>query len=68
MYSLIKKKSAKDLVLDLPPLAGSLVVAELFYKFGSFSLECVAFLATWFVFDWVWSKLRQLGTSNRRQA
>lgn len=27
------------------------VIAELFYKFQSFSLETAAFLATWFMFD-----------------
>jgi hypothetical protein len=27
------------------------LVAELFYKFHSFSLEAAASLATWFVFD-----------------
>ena len=27
------------------------MMAELFYKFHSFSLECAAFLATWFVLD-----------------
>ena len=27
------------------------VIAELFYKFHSFTLECAAFLATWFVLD-----------------
>ena len=34
---------------------GSLVVAfaiaTVFYKFGSFALECLAFLATWAVID-----------------
>ncbi|MDQ4087861.1 MAG: hypothetical protein M3177_07630 [Pseudomonadota bacterium] len=25
--------------------------ATFFYKFGSFALECLAFLATWFVID-----------------
>lgn len=29
------------------------LVADVFYKFGSFSLECVAFLATWLVFDFI---------------
>lgn len=29
----------------------ALIIAEIFYKFHSFSLECVAFLATWLVFD-----------------
>jgi len=27
------------------------LIAELFYKFHSFTLECAAFLATWFVLD-----------------
>jgi hypothetical protein len=42
-------------------LAG--VTAEFFYKFHSFTLECAAFLATWFVFGavaagvgWLWRK------------
>jgi hypothetical protein len=26
-------------------------ISELFYKFHSFTLECVAFLVTWFVLD-----------------
>jgi hypothetical protein len=36
---------------QVPALAAAWVLAELFYKFHSFSLECAAFLATWFVFD-----------------
>jgi hypothetical protein len=35
----------------LPTGGAALVVAELFYKFHSFTLECLAFLATWLVFD-----------------
>ena len=35
----------------LPTGAVALVIAELFYKFHSFTLECVAFLATWLVLD-----------------
>jgi hypothetical protein len=31
----------------------SLFIAELFYKFHSFTLECLAFLATWYVADLV---------------
>lgn len=33
-------------------LAASLGVAEVFYHFHSFSLECLAFLATWKALDW----------------
>ncbi len=52
MYSLIRLLPARDLVLQqVPALASPLLIAELFYKFHSFTLECVAFLATWFVLD-----------------
>ena len=40
-----------SVVRFLPTGAAALVIAELFYKFHSFTLECVAFLATWFVLD-----------------
>jgi hypothetical protein len=36
---------------QLPAFAVSFVAASLFYKFGSFALECLAFLATWFLID-----------------
>jgi hypothetical protein len=35
----------------LVSFAPALIVSELFYKFHSFTLECLAFLATWLVFD-----------------
>jgi hypothetical protein len=38
-----------------PALAGSWLIAELLYKFGSFTLELAAFLGTWFVIDAVLS-------------
>jgi hypothetical protein len=34
---------------EIPALAASLVIAEVFYKFHSFTLEALAFLATWTV-------------------
>jgi hypothetical protein len=40
-----------SLAPSLPTGGGALVMAELFYKFHSFTLECLAFLATWLVFD-----------------
>lgn len=33
---------------ELPTLVFALVVAELWFKFGSFSLEALAFLAVWY--------------------
>ena len=60
MYSLLHARNARDLVTELGTLAVALVVAELFYKFHSFSLECLAFLATWYVLGAV---TRRLGGS-----
>ena len=52
MFELIRSTSLRQLLSrQAPALAGSLVIAELFYKFGSFTLECLGFLATWFVLD-----------------
>jgi hypothetical protein len=36
----------------------SLFIAELFYKFHSFTLEAVAFLATWYVLGAIAERLR----------
>ena len=52
MFTLIKSVSIRDLLLRLTPsLVVSLVLAEVFFKFGSFSLECIAFLVTWGAID-----------------
>ena len=36
-------------VINVTTLAIAFVVAEMFYKFHSFTLEAAAFLATWYV-------------------
>jgi hypothetical protein len=52
MYQLAQKVGIRDLVRrQMPAMAASFVIAELFYKFQSFTLECGAFLATWFALD-----------------
>lgn len=52
MYTLIRSIPLKRLLLEqAPTLAASFIIAELFYKFHSFTLECAAFLATWYVLD-----------------
>jgi hypothetical protein len=52
MYQLIRTLSTNDLLKrQLPAFATAFLVAEFFYKFHSFALECIAFLATWFVLD-----------------
>jgi len=52
MYTMIKLMTARQIVLEqLPVLTASLLFAEFFYKFHSFTLECVAFLTTWYALD-----------------
>lgn len=52
VYRLTRDLSTRELVSrHAPTLGASMLIAELFYKFGSFTLECLAFLATWYVID-----------------
>jgi hypothetical protein len=52
MYQLIQALPVRQILgRQAPMIAASLAIAEVFYKFHSFTLECVAFLATWFVLD-----------------
>lgn len=52
MYTLLQLLPVRRLTYEQAPALGlAWIIAELFYKFHSFSLECAAFLATWFVFD-----------------
>lgn len=61
MFTLLRSLTLRRfLVEQLPALAIAWVIAELFYKFHSFSLECAAFLLTWFVLDALIQGLRRL--------
>lgn len=52
MFTLLRMLSVRRLLVEqFPALALAWLIAELFYKFHSFSLECAAFLVTWFVLD-----------------
>jgi hypothetical protein len=52
MYTLTRSIPLRQLLThQLPAVSTSLVIAEAFYKFHSFVLECVAFLATWYFLD-----------------
>ena len=52
MFELIRSSSRRELLTrHAPALLISVVIAEIFYKWGSFSLECLGFLATWLVLD-----------------
>lgn len=66
MYSLIRQSSSRSLLwLQTPAFLISFVIASLFYKLGSFALECIAFLATWFVIDFALARLRRLFLERR---
>lgn len=41
---------------ELLPFSTAFLVAEFFYKFHSFALECAAFLATWYLLSFVQSR------------
>ena len=52
MFTLLRMLPIRRLALEqFPALTVAWVLAELFYKFHSFTLECGAFLGTWFVLD-----------------
>src|SRR5262245_12354938 len=50
MFTLLRQAEwRRALAVEVPAFAISLVTAEVLYKFKSFTLECLAFLATWVV-------------------
>ncbi len=52
MYSFLSSLSVRRLLQEqVPTFTISFLIAELFYKFHSFTLECLAFLATWYLLD-----------------
>jgi hypothetical protein len=66
MYTLIRHAGLRGaLTAEAPTLFLSMLTAELFYKFHSFTLECTAFLATWFAASYLLSLAR--GTRAARQ-
>ena len=54
MYELVKHIGFVGfLTREAAPLVVSLAIAELFFKFHSFTLEALAFLATWYLISGV---------------
>src|SRR5438105_855290 len=48
MFTLLRHAGLRrSLWAEAPCLGVSMITAEAFYKFHSFTLECLAFLATW---------------------
>lgn len=54
MYTFFKTTGASKLAAtEAPALFSALILSELLYKFGSFTMECLAFLATWYSISFV---------------
>ncbi len=52
MYTLLRTIPGQRLIKEqAPAFAISFVIAQSFYKFGSFGFELIAFLTTWFLID-----------------
>jgi hypothetical protein len=62
MFTLIRTVPLSQVLSrQLPAFAISLILAELFYKFHSFALECLAFLATWYIIDFIFQSVADRG-------
>jgi hypothetical protein len=58
MFSLVRELGVGlALKLEAVPFLLAFLIAEFFYKFGSFTLECLAFVATWFLLSYLQSRL-----------
>jgi len=56
LYSLIQTLGIQvAMKRELAPFVVAFVIAELFYKFRSFALECIAFLITWAILSYIQS-------------
>lgn len=67
MFTLLRVLPIRRLALEqAPAIALAWLIAETFYKFHSFTLECAAFLATWFAFDAVFQGIRALSEARRK--
>lgn len=61
MYAITRLIPLRALLLDqFPAFAVALLIAETLYKFKSFTLECLAFLATWYVVDFTLQAVRRM--------
>lgn len=59
MYSLLRNAPRPEVIaVHAPALLVAFGIATLFYKFGNFALECIAFLATWFAIDFAIASVR----------
>ena len=59
MARFLRALTTKQIFFEqLPIMVASTVIAEVFYKFHSFTLELIAYLATWYVLDLLIGRIR----------
>ena len=61
MYLLTKSRELRLAAHESLAAILALFVAETSYRFHSFTLECLAFLATWYGFSWALNAVRKFG-------
>jgi len=61
MYLLTRSRELRLAAHESLAAILALFVAETSYRFHSFTLECLAFLATWYGFSWALTKARKFG-------
>ena len=61
MYLLTNSRGLRLAAQESLAAIFALSVAETFYRFHSFTLECLAFLATWYGVSWALNKARKFG-------
>jgi hypothetical protein len=61
MYTMLRNASLSVLLsTQAPSFLIAFVTASLFFKWKSFALECLGFLALWFVLDALFTAVRSL--------
>lgn len=61
MYTLLHTQGLRSvLAAELPSFIVSLIIAQLFFKWGSFALELLGFLLTWFAVSYLQSAVARL--------
>ena len=68
MYELVRHSLLQKLLPQQLVSGGvAFIIANQFYQFHSFALECLAFLVTWGAFDFLTQNLMKLFGAKRRR-
>ena len=68
MYTMLRANGLlSNIRLEMPTGLVAFMIAEVFYKFHSFALECLAFLITWLFFSWLASMVSSLFKNRKKE-